>query len=94
MAKATIHCPHGKAALTRPVGQVGRCPSCGGEVRVHAVGEGVPDEALPETDIVSSTLKRQQLQRLSGRLTYLFLRPGDGHALPALPERKQIVIVR
>jgi uncharacterized Zn finger protein (UPF0148 family) len=46
MGDAMIHCPHCKAALTLPVGEVGRCPSCSGEVRVQAVGEGVTDEAL------------------------------------------------
>jgi hypothetical protein len=46
MADATVPCPHCKAPVTLPVGQVGRCPSCGGEVRVHAVGAGVEDEAL------------------------------------------------
>jgi hypothetical protein len=46
MADTTVHCPHCKASVTLPVGQVGRCPSCGGEVRVHAVDEGVEDEAL------------------------------------------------
>jgi uncharacterized Zn finger protein (UPF0148 family) len=46
MADATVPCPHCKAPVTLPVGQVGRCPSCGGEVRVHAVGAGEKDEAL------------------------------------------------
>ena len=46
MADATVHCPHCKGPVTLPVGQLGRCPSCGGEVRVHEVGAGVEDEAL------------------------------------------------
>jgi hypothetical protein len=46
MADATVPCPHCKAPVTLPVGQVGRCPSCGGEVRVHEVGADVEDEAL------------------------------------------------
>ncbi len=46
MADATVSCPHCKASVTIPVGEVGRCPSCGGEVRVHEVGAGVEDEAL------------------------------------------------
>jgi hypothetical protein len=46
MADATIPCPRCKAPVTLPVGQLGRCPACGGEVRVHAVGEDVEDEAL------------------------------------------------
>jgi signal peptidase I len=35
MAETTVHCPHCKALLTLPVGQAGRCPSCGGDVRVQ-----------------------------------------------------------
>ena len=46
MASSTIPCPHCKKPVTLTVGQVERCPACGGEVRVHAVGEGVEDEAL------------------------------------------------
>jgi hypothetical protein len=46
MEEATVHCPHCKAPVTFPFGQVGRCPTCGGEVRVHAVGTGNEDEAL------------------------------------------------
>src|SRR5262245_44414460 len=46
MASSTVHCPHCKALVTVNVGQVERCPSCGGELRVHEVGKGVEDEAL------------------------------------------------
>jgi uncharacterized Zn finger protein (UPF0148 family) len=44
MADATVHCPHCKAPVTLPVGQVGCCPSCGGEVRIHAVEARVEDD--------------------------------------------------
>jgi uncharacterized Zn finger protein (UPF0148 family) len=46
MASSTVHCPHCKASVTLSVGEVERCPSCGGEVRVHEVGKDVEDEAL------------------------------------------------
>ena len=34
MANATVPCPHCQAPVTVAVGQVERCPACGGEVRV------------------------------------------------------------
>ncbi len=46
MASSTVPCPHCQAPVTVTVRQVERCPSCGGEVRVHEVGKGVEDEAL------------------------------------------------
>ena len=46
MADSTVHCPHCKVPVTVPVCQVERCPSCGAELRVHAVGERVDDETL------------------------------------------------
>ena len=52
MADATVPCPHCKAPVTLPVGQVGRCPSCNGEVRVHAVGTGEEDEALEAAPVL------------------------------------------
>jgi hypothetical protein len=46
MAKSVAPCPHCKARVTFTVGQVVRCPACGGEVQVHEVGQDVEDEAL------------------------------------------------
>lgn len=46
MPEATVGCPHCKAPVTAPVGEVARCPSCGGEFRVHQPGAGEQDEAL------------------------------------------------
>jgi primosomal protein N' len=46
MAKSTVQCPHCQEPVTLPIGQVGRCPACRGEVRIHEVGAGVEDEAL------------------------------------------------
>jgi hypothetical protein len=46
MASSAIPCPHCKAPVTVTLGQVERCPKCGGEVRVHEVGKDVEDEAL------------------------------------------------
>jgi hypothetical protein len=46
MASSTVSCPHCKKPVTVTVGEIERCPACGGEVRVHAVGADVEDEAL------------------------------------------------
>jgi hypothetical protein len=46
MATSTVPCPHCKSPVTVTVGQIERCPACGGEVRVHEVGKDVKDEAL------------------------------------------------
>jgi primosomal protein N' len=46
MAKSTVKCPHCSTPVTATVGELARCPSCGGELRIHAVGENEQDEAL------------------------------------------------
>jgi hypothetical protein len=46
MAEATVGCPHCKAPVTAIVGELTRCPACGGELRVHQPGAGEQDEAL------------------------------------------------
>ena len=46
MASSTVFCPHCQAPVTVRVGEIDRCPSCGGEVRVHEVGKDEQDEAL------------------------------------------------
>ena len=46
MAEATVSCPHCKAQVTATVGELVRCPACGGALRVHQPGAGEPDEAL------------------------------------------------
>jgi hypothetical protein len=46
MATSAVHCPHCKALGSFTVGEIERCPSCGGEVRVHEVGKDEQDEAL------------------------------------------------
>lgn len=46
MANSTVPCPHCKEPVTVRVGQIEACPSCGGEVRVHAVAKDTDDEAL------------------------------------------------
>src|SRR5207253_1294658 len=35
MPPATVPCPHCQSPVAVDVGQVGRCPGCGGEVRVY-----------------------------------------------------------
>jgi primosomal protein N' len=46
VAEATVGCPHCKTPVTATVGELSRCPSCGGELRVHLPGANEPDEAL------------------------------------------------
>jgi hypothetical protein len=76
MASSTIHCPHCKALVTINLGEVERCPACGGEVRVHEVGKGVEDEALKR--LLSSV---KLVERVGGS-------PG-GPGPPAPPPKKR-----
>jgi primosomal protein N' len=46
MATSTIPCPYCKTSVTLETGKVEKCPSCGGDVRVHDVGTEADDEAL------------------------------------------------
>jgi primosomal protein N' len=46
MATSTVKCPHCQTPVTAAAGELARCPSCGGELRIHAVGENEQDEAL------------------------------------------------
>lgn len=46
MSRSTVSCPHCKKPVTVTIGEIERCPACGGEVRVHAVGADEQDEAL------------------------------------------------